>query len=80
MCRYEGGCGGRDRCTTHLGRPQMHSIMTAEHKAHPMVSSVFTLVCLQGVVGCRYVGMGGGRGVHFGSGHLQVNKDHWQVP
>ena len=34
------------KATTHFGRPQMNKIMTAVHKAHPMVSSVFIIIII----------------------------------
>ena len=34
------------KATTHFGRPQMNKIMTAVHKAHPMVSSVFIIIMM----------------------------------
>ena len=34
------------KATTHFGRPQMNKIMTAVHKAHPMVSYVFIIIII----------------------------------
>ena len=48
------------KATTHFGRPQMNKIMTAVHKAHPLVSTVVCVyeVCVK-VCACVWVGRWG---------------------